>query len=210
MAIILDVMMPGMDGWAVLSTLKSEPAVKEIPVVMLTIVDDKNLGYTLGASDYMIKPVDRNRLTEILAKFRNVPSPRSALVVDDEEFARKILAQILEKEGWNVIQAENGLIALEQIAKRRPDLILLDLMMPKMNGYQFVTELHKQEKWRSIPIIVVTARDVSAEERIALDGFVEKVLPKQALTEEALLTEIHDLIAACVQAKQPAQKNQVV
>jgi signal transduction histidine kinase/CheY-like chemotaxis protein len=205
MAIILDVMMPGMDGWTVLSTLKSEPEVKEIPVVMLTIVDDKNLGYTLGASDYMIKPVDRNRLTEILAKFRNVPAPRLALVVDDEELARKTLTQVLEKEGWNVHQAENGLVALEQMTQQRPDLILLDLMMPVMNGHQFVAELHKHAEWRSIPIIVVTARDMSAEERIALDGFVEKVLPKHALTEESLLTEIQDLIAACMHAKQAAQ-----
>ena len=208
MAIILDVMMPGMDGWAVLSTLKSEPAVRDIPVVMLTIVDDKNLGYALGATDYMIKPVDRDRLMEILAKFRDVPPPRWALVVDDEEPARKMLTQILEKERWNVFQAENGLVALERIAKQRPDLILLDLMMPKMNGYQFVAELHKHAEWRSIPIIVVTAKDMSTEERIALDGYVEKVLPKHALTEEALLTEIQDLITACVQAKQPAQNKQ--
>jgi signal transduction histidine kinase/CheY-like chemotaxis protein len=208
MAIILDVMMPGMDGWAVLSTLKSEREVKEIPVVMLTIVDDKNLGYALGATDYLIKPVDRDRLIEILAKFRNVPPPRAALVVDDEEPARKMLTQILEKERWNVVQAENGLVALEQIAKQRPDLILLDLMMPKMNGYQFLAELRKHEKWRSIPIIVVTAKDMSTEERIALDGYVEKVLPKHALTEEALLTEIQDLIAACVHAKQPAPNKQ--
>src|SRR5438105_9073355 len=204
MAIILDVMMPGMDGWAVLSTLKSEEEVKDIPVVMLTIVDDKNLGYALGATDYLIKPVDRDRLIEILAKFRNVPPPRSALVVDDEEPARKMLTQILEKERWNVVQAENGLEALERIAKHRPDLILLDLVMPNMNGYQFLAELRKHEKWRSIPIIVVTAKDMSTEERLALDGYVEKVLPKHALTEEALLTEIQDLIAACVHAKQPA------
>ena len=204
MAIILDVMMPGMDGWAVLSTLKSEPEVRNIPVVMLTIVDDKNLGYTLGATDYMIKPVNRDRMIEILAKFRDVPPPRSALVVDDEEPARKMLTQILEKERWTVVQAENGLVALELIAKQRPDLILLDLMMPKMNGYQFVAELHKRDDWRSIPIIVVTAKDMSTEERLALDGYVEKVLPKHALTEEALLTEIQDLIAACVHAKQPA------
>jgi signal transduction histidine kinase/CheY-like chemotaxis protein len=204
MAIILDVMMPGMDGWAVLSTLKSEEEVKDIPVVMLTIVDDKNLGYALGATDYLIKPVDRDRLIEILAKFRNVPPPRSALVVDDEEPARKMLTQILEKERWNVVQAENGLEALERIAKQRPDLILLDLVMPKMNGYQFLAELRNHDKWRSIPIIVVTAKDMSTEERIALDGYVEKVLPKHALTEEGLLTEIQDLIAACVHAKQPA------
>ena len=206
MAIILDVMMPGMDGWAVLSTLKSEEEVKDIPVVMLTIVDDKNLGYALGATDYLIKPVDRGRLIEILAKFRNVPPPRSALVVDDEEPARKMLTQILEKERWNVVQAENGLEALERIAKQRPDLILLDLVMPKMNGYQFLAELRNHDKWRSIPIIVVTAKDMSTEERLALDGYVEKVLPKHALTEEALLTEIQDLIAACVHAKQPAPK----
>jgi signal transduction histidine kinase/CheY-like chemotaxis protein len=210
MAIILDVMMPGMDGWAVLSTLKSEPEVRDIPVVMLTIVDDKNLGYTLGASDYMIKPVDREHLIQILAKFRDVPPPRFALVVDDEEPARKMLTQILEKERWTVVQAENGLVALELIAKQRPDLILLDLMMPKMNGYQFVAELHKRDDWRSIPIIVVTAKDMSTEERLALDGYVEKVLPKHALTEEALLTEIQDLIAACVKAKEPAQTKQAI
>jgi signal transduction histidine kinase/CheY-like chemotaxis protein len=210
MAIILDVMMPGMDGWAVLSTLKSEPEVRDIPVVMLTIVDDKNLGYTLGASDYMIKPVDREHLIQILAKFRDVPPPRFALVVDDEEPARKMLTQILEKERWTVVQAENGLVALELIAKQRPDLILLDLMMPKMNGYQFVAELHKRDDWRSIPIIVVTAKDMSTEERLALDGYVEKVLPKHALTEDALLTEIQDLIAACVKAKKPAQTKQAI
>jgi signal transduction histidine kinase/CheY-like chemotaxis protein len=210
MAIILDVMMPGMDGWAVLSTLKSEEEVKDIPVVMLTIVDDKNLGYTLGASDYMIKPVDRDRLTEILAKFRDIPSPRSALVVDDEEADRKMLTQILERERWSVIQAEDGVVALEQVAKHRPDLILLDLMMPRMNGYQFVTELHKHDDWRSIPIIVVTAKDMSTEERLALDGYVEKVLPKHALTEDSLLAEIQDLIAACVHAKRAAQNKPVV
>jgi signal transduction histidine kinase/CheY-like chemotaxis protein len=210
MAIILDVMMPGMDGWAVLSTLKSEPEVRNIPVVMLTIVDDKNLGYTLGATDYMIKPVNRDRMIEILAKFRDVPPPRSALVVDDEEPARKMLTQILEKERWTVVQAENGLVALELIAKQRPDLIILDLMMPKMNGYQFVAELHKRDDWRSIPIIVVTAKDMSTEERLALDGYVEKVLPKHALTEDALLTEIQDLITACVEAKKPAQNKQAI
>jgi signal transduction histidine kinase/CheY-like chemotaxis protein len=210
MAIILDVMMPGMDGWAVLSALKSKPEVSDIPVVMLTIVDDKNLAYELGASDYMIKPVDRERMTEILAKFRDVPSPRSALVIDDEEPARRMLTQILEKERWNVVQAENGLVALERMAKQRPDLILLDLMMPEMNGHQFVAELHKHPEWRSIPIIVVTARDISTEERIALDGYVEKVLPKHALNEDSLLTEIQDLIAACVHAKQPAQSKQAM
>src|SRR5438876_10238707 len=99
----------------------------------------------------MIKPMNQNRLTDILSKFRNVPPPRSALVMDDEEPARKMLTQILEKERWKVVQAENGLVALERIAKERPDLILLDLMMRKMNGYQFLAELWKHDEWRSIP-----------------------------------------------------------
>ncbi len=204
-AITLDVMMPGMDGWAVLSTLKSEPELADIPVVMLTIVDDKNLGYSLGATDYMIKPVDRERLAEILMKFRDVPPPRCALVIDDEEPARQMLTRILEKEGWNVLQAEDGLAALERMKKQRPDLILLDLMMPKMNGFEFVAELHKHDEWQSIPIIVITAVDVTIRDRVRLDGYVEKVLRKSALSEDALLGEIRDLISVCVQRKQQSQ-----
>jgi hypothetical protein len=207
-AITLDVLMPGMDGWAVLSTLKSDPEVSEIPVVMLTIVDDKNLGYGLGATDYMIKPVDRERLAEILMKFRNVPPSRSALVIDDEEPARKMLGQILKKENWNVVEAENGLVALERMAERRPDLILLDLIMPKMSGYQFVTELRKHEEWKSIPVIVITSRDVTIQDRLRLDGYVEKVVSKHALSQEALLAEIRDLISACVQREQQTQNKQ--
>ncbi|MBA2585826.1 MAG: response regulator [Chthoniobacterales bacterium] len=201
-AITLDVMMPGMDGWAVLSALKSEAGVADIPVIMLTIVDDKNLGYGLGATEYMIKPVDRERLAEILMKFRHIPPPRFALVIDDEEPARKMIAQTLEKEGWKVIQAENGLVAMDRMAEQRPDLIILDLLMPKMNGYQFVAELHKHDEWQAIPIVVITASEVTLQDRVLLDGYVEKVLPKAALSEEALLAEIRDLIAACVQRKQ--------
>jgi len=207
-AITLDVMMPGMDGWAVLSALKSDPELADIPVIMLTIVDDKNLGYGLGATDYMIKPLDRERLAEILMKFRDMPPPRSALVIDDEEPAREMLARILEKEGWNVIQAEDGLAAMERMAEQRPDLILLDLMMPKMNGFEFVAELHKHDEWQSIPIVVITARDVTIEDRVRLDGYVEKVLLKRALSEDALLAEIRDLISACVERKQQRKNKQ--
>src|SRR5438874_13528215 len=121
----------------------------------------------------MTTPVDRDRLIEMLAKFRDISSPRSALVDDDEEADRKMLTQILERERWSVIQAEDGVVALEQVAKHRPDLILLDSMMPRMNGYQVVTELHKHDDWRPIPIIVETANDMSTHERIALDGYAE-------------------------------------
>ena len=206
-AITLDVMMPGMDGWAVLSALKSDSDLSDIPVVMLTIVDDKNLGYSLGATEYMMKPVDRERLTEILLKFRDVAPPRSALVIDHEEGSRKTLVQLLEKEGWNVVEAENGLVAIERVAEQRPDLILLDLIMPEMNGYQFVAELHKHDEWKAIPIVVITASDVSVEDRILLDGYVEKVLPKGALSKDALLAEIRDLISVCVQRTKQGKIN---
>jgi len=114
-AITLDVMMPGMDGWAVLSALKSQPEVADIPVVMLTIVDDKNLGYGLGATDYMIKPVDRERLAEILMKFRDVPPPRRALVIDDEEPARQMLTRILNNLKNVYMGARNFRKALEVV-----------------------------------------------------------------------------------------------
>ena len=153
----------------------------------------------------MIKPVDRERLAEILMKFRDVPPPRCALVIDDEEPARQMLTRLLEKEGWNVLQAEDGLAALERMKKQRPDLILLDLMMPKMNGFEFVAELHKHDEWQSIPIIVITAVDVTIRDRVRLDGYVEKVLRKSALSEDTLLGEIRDLISVCVQRKQQRQ-----
>jgi signal transduction histidine kinase/DNA-binding response OmpR family regulator len=204
-AITLDVLMPGMDGWAVLSALKSDPSVADIPVVMLTIVDDKNLAFGLGAADYMIKPVDRERLAQILGKFHHVPPPRSALVVDDEASAREMVARILEKEGWNVVQAEDGVAAMRRMEEQRPDLILLDLMMPNMNGFEFVAELHKHAQWQSIPIVVITARDVTVEERVRLHGYVEKVLLKRDLKEDALLAEIQDLISVCVEGKEERQ-----
>jgi CheY-like chemotaxis protein len=176
-----------------------DPKVADIPVVMLTIVDDKNLAYALGATEYMTKPIDRERLAAILMKYRELPHPRAALVVDDEEPARRVLTQILEEQGWNVMQAEDGEAAMRIIAEHRPDLILLDLMMPKMDGFAFAAELHKHDKWQSIPIIVITAWDVTIEDRIALDGYVEKILPKRTLTKDALVSEVHHLVSACVQ-----------
>jgi CheY-like chemotaxis protein len=110
-----------------------------------------------------------------------------------------MLTRALEKEGWNVLQAKDGLTAIERIKKQRPDLILLDLIMPNMNGYQFVTELHKTPEWQSIPIVVVTAGDVTSRDRARLDGYVEKVLRKSALNEDSLLAEIRDLISKSVQ-----------
>ena len=197
-AITLDVMMPGMDGWAVLTALKADAALADIPVIMLTIVDDKNLGYALGAADYLTKPVDRDRLVAILKKYQSADQAHLVLVVEDDSAAREILQRTLEKEGWTVTTAENGRVALQRVAEQQPALILLDLMMPEMDGFQVVEALREREGWRSIPIVVVTAKNLTAEDHSRLNGYVEKILQKGAYSREALLAEIRDLVTAYI------------
>jgi ammonium transporter len=197
-AITLDVMMPGMDGWAVLTALKTDPELAHIPVVMLTMIDDKNLGYTLGASDYLTKPIDRSRLISLLEKYRCVRSSCLVLVVEDDSSIREMIRRTLEKETWEVAEAENGRLALEHLTNITPDLILLDLMMPEMDGFQFIAQLRHKAAWQSIPVIVITAMDLSEEERGKLNGSVKQILQKGAYSQEALLKEVRDLVAMCV------------
>lgn len=196
-AITLDVLMPGMDGWAVLTALKQDPDVADIPVIMLTIVENKELGYALGVSDYLTKPVDRKRLASVLNKYRCEHPPCSVLVVEDDPQAREIISRTLQKEGWVVAEAENGQVALERVAEKRPEVILLDLMMPVMDGFRFVRELRRTEAWRSIVIIVVTAKDLTEEDRLQLNGYVQKILEKGAYSRSELLAEITDLVRTC-------------
>lgn len=197
-AITLDVMMPTMDGWATLSALKADPELAEIPVVMVTMLDDKNLGYALGASDYLTKPIDRSQLSAVLQKYRCNRQSCTILLVEDDLTTRQMMVQMLSKQGWNVIEAENGRIALECLSQYQPDLILLDLMMPEMDGFGLVTELQKCEDWRSIPVIVITAKDITLEDHMRLKGYVEQILQKGAYDREELLTKIHSLVAAMV------------
>ncbi|MDX2031005.1 MAG: response regulator [Blastocatellia bacterium] len=197
-AITLDVMMPGMDGWAVLSALKANPQTHDLPVIMLTIVDDRNLGYALGAAEYLNKPIDRDRLLKLLKKYQPAAPDGSVLIVEDDPATRDMLRRVLEQEGWQVAEAENGRVGLTQLATLAPHLILLDLMMPEMDGFAFVEEINKNPSWRDIPIVVITAKDVTTEDRLRLNGYVEKILEKGAYQREDLLREVRDLVAACV------------
>jgi CheY-like chemotaxis protein len=192
--ITLDVMMPGMDGWAVLTQLKAEPELAEIPVIMVTIVDDRNLGYALGATDYVTKPVDRDRLASLVRKYRRAGGRDVVLLVEDDAGTRDMLRKTLEKEGWDVAEAANGRIGLEQVAQSKPSLILLDLMMPEMDGFAFVTELRKTEEGRRLPVIVLTSKDITPDDRRRLTGFVELILQKGAASRESILTEIRSLL----------------
>ena len=197
--ITLDVMMSGLDGWAVLTELKADPALADIPVVMLTFVDNKNLGYALGASDYLTKPIQRERLLAVLEKYRRHPQPGPVLVVEDDPDTQEILRRLLEKEGCQVIAAENGRVALERLAESRPMLILLDLMMPEMDGFQFIDRVRQHENWRTIPIVVVTAKDLTKEDRLRLNGYVQEIIRKDACPRDELLAEVRELVKSCLE-----------
>jgi len=194
-AITLDVMMPGLDGWAVLAALKADGATASIPVVMLTMLDDRSLGYALGATDYLTKPIDRERLVAALAPYRR---ELPVLVVDDDADLRALLRRMLEREGYVVAEADNGRAALERVQERTPGAILLDLMMPEMDGFEFLEELRRDEAGRGIPVIVITARDLSAEDHQRLNGSVERILQKGAHGRDALLAKVRRLVGASV------------
>ncbi|HEY4635909.1 MAG TPA: response regulator, partial [Rhodospirillales bacterium] len=199
-AITLDVLMPQMDGWAVLKALKDDPAVADIPIIMLTIIDDKNLGFSLGAADYLAKPVDQAKLIQILERHCPKAGRARVLVVEDEESTRRMMRLILEREGCVVAEAENGRVALERLDASPTDLIVLDLMMPEMDGFEFLAECGKNEAWRKIPIVVMTAKKLTAADRRRLEGGVALLLEKSDDDLDALLALLRDMIA-----KRPGQ-----
>jgi PAS domain S-box-containing protein len=194
LAITLDVMMPDVDGWSVLNTLKSDPKVADIPIIMLTMVDDKNYGYAIGAADFLTKPVHRERLSSILRKYACPLPPCSVLLVEDDYDVRSITRIMLEAEGWRVVEAVNGREALDCVERSTPSLILLDLMMPEMDGFEFAASLRQRQEWKYIPVIVLTAMELSPEDRQRLGGNVQRVLQKTGQSREELLALVRDLI----------------
>jgi signal transduction histidine kinase/DNA-binding response OmpR family regulator/methyl-accepting chemotaxis protein len=197
-AITLDVLMPGMDGWAVLALLKDDDELSETPVVMVTMTDDRRRGYALGASDYLTKPIDPTRLARTLRAHGGAGLPASVLVVDDDPRMRELARRVLKKEGWDVHEAENGRVALHHLSERRPDVIVLDLMMPVMDGFEFILELRTRAAWRDIPVVVVTAKDVTAEDCLRLNGSVDRIMRKAAHQCEDLLNEVRQQVKACL------------
>ncbi|MBI2760806.1 MAG: response regulator [Chloroflexi bacterium] len=195
--ITLDVLMPGMDGWQVLSALKADADLADTPVIMLTMLDDRDIGYALGASAFMTKPINRERLLELLRQYARTTTPGHVLIVEDDEAIRELLCRSLDRAGWSVAEAEHGVAALQRVEEHLPAVIVLDLMMPRMDGFAFIEQLHTREEWRNIPIVIVTAKDITEEERRRLNGSVERILQKGAYTREALLAEVRNLVAAC-------------
>ncbi|MDM8557419.1 response regulator [Candidatus Parabeggiatoa sp. HSG14] len=194
-AILLDVHTQEMDGWEILSALKNSPPLSRIPVIILSMEEDKNKGYAKGAADYLEKPIKQKQLATILKKYHiGDDSTGLIMVVDDEEFVRETTTAILELEGWRVFQAENGQVALDHIDNKKPSLILLDVNMPVMDGFEFLTRLRENKKWCSIPVVVLTARNLSHEEHVHLNQSVEMIFKKETDHQDELVSQIQKLI----------------
>jgi len=191
--ITLDVMMPGMDGWGMLRRLKGDEALRDIPIVMVTIVGDKAMGQALGASDYLQKPVDRRVLLESVHRLTG-DRAGDVLIVDDDADTRDLLRRALEHEGMAVREAADGREALDRIAAWQPDLILLDLMMPVMDGFEFLRRLRHGETRDHVPVIVLTAKVLSDEETHELEAATIEVLSKQAADERTVAEVVRSIL----------------
>jgi signal transduction histidine kinase/DNA-binding response OmpR family regulator len=193
-AITLDVMMPDLDGWSVLSTLRRDAELADIPVIMITIVDEHRRGIALGAAGYLTKPIDRERLHRLVNRFRAPVPPTRVLLVEDDAVQRERMRGWLEGPQWTVREAENGREALKRIEESKPDVILLDLMMPEMDGFAVVAALQKEAGWRDIPVIVITSLDLDAKDRERLNSGVQSVLVKERFRPADLVERVRRLV----------------
>jgi signal transduction histidine kinase/CheY-like chemotaxis protein len=193
-AITLDVMMPDLDGWSVLAALRQDPELADIPVIMVSIVDEHRRGIALGAAGYLTKPVDRERLHRLVSRFRAPVPPTRVLLVEDDAVQRERMRGWLEGPQWAVREAENGREALKRIEENKPDVILLDLMMPEMDGFAVVAALQKEAGWRDIRVIVITPLDLNAKDRARLNAGVQSVLVKERFQPANLVERIRRLV----------------
>ncbi|MEH2513738.1 PAS domain S-box-containing protein [Nitrobacteraceae bacterium AZCC 1564] len=192
--ITLDALMPQMDGWAVLSAIKEDAALAEIPVIMVTIVDNQSIGFSLGAADYLVKPIDRDRLVRAVEKCCPRGAPRHVLIVEDDPPTCELIGRALRQIDCRVTEAENGRVGLERLNEALPDAILLDLMMPEMDGFEFIARVRAESRWQRIPIIVVTAKTLTADDRARLNGQVQHLVHKGEYSGKAVLAALDELV----------------
>ena len=202
-AITLDVMMPDLDGWSVLAALRQNPELADIPVIMVSIVDDKRRGIALGAAGYLTKPIDRERLHRLVRRFQAPTRATRVLMVEDDASQRERMLGWLERPHWIVREAANGQEALDLLREEKPDVILLDLMMPEMDGFEVVAALQGDKDWRDIPVIVITSLDLDAKDRERLNSGVQSVLVKEKFRPEDLVERIRQLVAKYAGSLEP-------
>ena len=194
-AIVLDILMPGMDGWSVLRSLKANEETSSIPVIMASILDEKNRGYSLGAADYLSKPVERNRLISSVEKLIGAGEGKTVFVVEDDDELRFLLKEALSKESYKVIEAENGKVALSRLRDINdpPSLILLDLSMPVMNGFEFLEE-YRSNFSQEVPVVVITGADLTEEDKRFLSSEVTRILEKTPETEGTIAGDVAKIL----------------
>ncbi len=196
--ITLDVLMPGKDGWQVLRELKADEDLQHIPVLMISVVDGNEMALTLGANDYLAKPVDRDLLRDLLRRHGIGDTAADVLIVDDDPEMRALLRRNLEKDCYRIAEAEHGAAGLEHLRHSTPDIILLDLMMPVMDGVEFLAELRGAAEGADIPVIVITAKDLDEQDRRALNGKVTEIVQKARYSGDALLARVRTLLEGTV------------
>lgn len=196
--ILLDILLPGADGWMVLTTLKTDPTLATIPVIIVSIMDEPARGLALGATEYLIKPITRERLLETVA--RSVAAPLAPadhiLVVDDDPAMREWVRRNLASSGSQIQEAADGPAALAALAADRPGLLVLDLMLPEVDGFSIVSQLRADPATAHLPVVVITAKDLTADEFSSLRGSVQAILHKGGLRQDDLLAAIRAAVAA--------------
>jgi PAS domain S-box-containing protein len=203
-AILLDVMMPHMDGWAVLSELKGDPETADIPVIMETIVHEKGLAFSLGAEDYLTKPIRWPRLKRVLDRFRSTP-PARALVVDDDGSTCNLVADLLESEGWQIVQARDSTSVFERLAESRPALLLVDIGMSGLNAFTLVQSLRRMPQWRDVPVVALSGDELTSDERSRIEGHVQQIIEAGSDAPDALLEVLRRIPSlAALRAKNTA------
>ena len=194
-AIIIDVQTPELEGWHTISLLKSDSRLAHIPIILISMTTDK--GHVISITDYVDKPINPEQLTTLLEKYPLSDDPPGLiLVIDDDKLFRESTAALIESQGWPVLKAENGQIALEHLNDKKPTLILLDLMMPVMDGFELITHLQKHEKWCYIPtVILANMKNITTESAQLFNQSIENLLTKEIYTQDELVLQIHQLIS---------------
>lgn len=198
-AITLDIMIPGKDGWEVINELKGDPATEHIPIVVISILDNKSLGFSLGATEYLTKPVERETVLNALGRLM---SPRcvgmdctpNVLLVDDDPIHIMAMKAVLADSGYKVTVAPGGKEGIEILKEATPCAIILDIMMPEVDGFMVLEELKKRKETRDIPVIILTAKDITDDDKKRLNGSIQDIIGKGNFAHEEVLRDLKNIM----------------